>query len=213
MQRLRVKFSRGEELKYLSHLDLTRLWERACRRAGIVLAYTEGFTPHPRFSMASPLSVGITSEAELMDLFLINWIAPHIFINQMTRELPCGIQISAAQSISTDLPSLQARIKSAEYEVTVRTEKTEKEIKGSIENLLSLKEFPWHHYRDTGIRRYDIRALIEDLWIVDYRNSTCIAGMRLRCDSRGTGRPEQVCKALGFSRYPERIHRMKLLLQ
>lgn len=213
MQRLRIKFSRGEELKYLSHLDLTRLWERACRRAGIALAYSEGFTPHPRISLAVPLSVGITSEAELMDLFLVNWSAPNAFINQMGRELPQGIRIGAAHSINTDVPSLQSQVTCAEYEVTIKTGMSECDIKTAITHLLSLNEFPWHHYRDTGIRRYDIRALIEDIWIIDYRDSFCSSGMRLRCDNRGTGRPEQVVKALGFSHYPIHIHRTKLLLQ
>ena len=66
MHRLRLKFSRGEKLKYLSHLDLMRLWERALRRAGLPAAYSEGFSPHPRISLASPLAVGVTSRAELM---------------------------------------------------------------------------------------------------------------------------------------------------
>ena len=60
MLRLRIKFSRGEQLKFLSHLDLMRLWERALRRAGINPAYSEGFSPHPRISLAAPLAVGVT---------------------------------------------------------------------------------------------------------------------------------------------------------
>ncbi|MEJ2739412.1 MAG: TIGR03936 family radical SAM-associated protein, partial [Dehalococcoidia bacterium] len=52
MQRLRVRFGRGDEIKYISHLDLMRFWERAIRRSGLSLAYTEGFNPHPRISLA-----------------------------------------------------------------------------------------------------------------------------------------------------------------
>jgi radical SAM-linked protein len=70
MQRLRLKFGRGEDLKFLSHLDLMRLWERALRRAGLPLAYSEGFTPHPQIALAAPLLVGVTSDAELMDVSL-----------------------------------------------------------------------------------------------------------------------------------------------
>ena len=50
MLRWRIRFSRGEELKYLSHLDLVRLWERGLRRAGVALAYSQGFSPHPHLS-------------------------------------------------------------------------------------------------------------------------------------------------------------------
>ena len=70
MQRLRIKFRRGAEVKYISHLDIMRLWQRALNRAGIALAYSEGFHPHPKISLAVPLAVGVTSEAELMDIIL-----------------------------------------------------------------------------------------------------------------------------------------------
>jgi len=56
MQRLRVRFCRGEEVKFISHLDLMRLWQRAIKRAGISVAYSEGFSPHPRISLAAPLA-------------------------------------------------------------------------------------------------------------------------------------------------------------
>lgn len=213
MQRLRIKFSRGEELKYLSHLDLTRLWERACRRACIAIAYSEGFTPHPRLSLAAPLSVGITSEAELMDLYLTTWTAPHSFVDQMSRELPRGITIGGAQSVNNDLPSLQSQVISAEYQVSIESEMSEIVITAAVARLLSLKELPWQHHRDTGIRHYDLRALIQDIRVIDFHHSICTLVMRLYCDNRGTGRPEQVVKALGFPRYPAHIHRTRLLLQ
>ena len=67
MQRLRLTFSRGEELKYISHLDLMRLWPRAIGRADMPLVYYQVFSPHPRLSLAAPLAVGVTSSGELMD--------------------------------------------------------------------------------------------------------------------------------------------------
>ena len=58
MQRLRIRFCRGQEVKFISHLDIMRLWQRAFNRAGIALAYSEGFNPHPRLSLAAPLALG-----------------------------------------------------------------------------------------------------------------------------------------------------------
>ncbi|MBA7542465.1 hypothetical protein ES705_34786 [subsurface metagenome] len=66
MQRLRIRFCRGQEVKFISHLDILRLWQRALHRAGISVAYSEGFSPHPRISLAAPLPIGVTSQAELM---------------------------------------------------------------------------------------------------------------------------------------------------
>ena len=80
MPRLRVRFSRGEELKFISHLDIMRLWQRALRRAGISLVYSEGFNPRPRLSLAAPLAVGVTSEAELMDIYLTGQVSPYFLI-------------------------------------------------------------------------------------------------------------------------------------
>ncbi len=212
MQRLRLKFGRGEELKFLSHLDLMRLWERALRRAGLPLAYSEGFTPHPRIALAAPLSVGVTSEAELMDVFLSRWMAPDSFVAQAKKQLPQGLDLPEAWPVGLNIPSLQSQVRFAEYKVEVDTEKARQEVESAVRSLLSAEELPWHHFRDTGARHYDLRALVDNLWLIDCRDSLCVLGMRLRCDARGSGRPEQVAKALGFSQRPKFIHRTKLIL-
>ncbi len=212
MQRLRANFSRGGELKFLSHLDLMRLWERAFRRAGISLAYSEGFTPHPRISLAAPLSVGMTSQAELMDIFLSRWTSPHSFASQATEQLPLGLTIQGILPIGLNDPSLQSRIRFSEYNVELDTEMNVTEAEAAIKSLLSTKEIPWQHQRDTGTRHYDLRPLVDDLWLIKLQGSLCTLGMRLRCSSSGTGRPEQVTKALGFSQRPRSIHRTRLIL-
>ncbi len=212
MQRLRVKLSRGEEIKFISHLDIMRLWERALRRAQIPLAYSEGFSPHPRLSLAAPLPVGVTSEAELMDVFVLKLVSPHWFTTAASRQLPPGIEILGVYQIALSMPSLQSKVRYAEYRVEVETEKGPEDIESVISSLLSLEHLPWHHQRDTGRRNYDLRALIDALWLIDWRQPYCTIGMRLRCDSGGSGRPEQVASALGFTGYPQSIHRTKLIL-
>jgi radical SAM-linked protein len=212
MQRLRLKFSRGDELKFLSHLDLMRLWERALRRAGLPLAYSEGFSPHPQIALAAPLSVGVTSQAELMDVFLSRWVPPQSFTAQVSKQLPRGIDLLEAWPVGPKAPSLQSQVRFIEYKVEVETEQGREEVESALQSFLSAKELPWHHFRDTGARHYDLRALVDNLWLIDCHDSLCALGMRLRCDEKGAGRPEQVTKALGFSQHPESIHRTKLIL-
>ena len=212
MQRLRTSFSRGTELKFLSHLDLMRLWERASRRAGISLAYSEGFTPHARISLAAPLSVGMTSQAELMDIFLSRWMSPNSFVSQVKEQLPRGLTILDIWPIGLNEPSLQSQVRSIEYKVEIETDMKAQEVESAIKKLLSAKEIPWHHLRDTGARHYDLRPLVDDLWFIELQDSRCTLGMRLRCSSSGAGRPEQVTKALGFSQHPRSIHRTRLIL-
>ena len=213
MQRLRVRFSRGEEIKFISHLDLMRLWERALIRAEIRLAYSEGFSPHPRLSLAAPLAVGVTGEAELLDVVLAGTVSPHWFTAAVNKQLPAGIKILGVHQIGLNLPSLQSQVGYAEYTVSVEKAAGPENIETAMNELLSLKQLPWHHHRDTGRRNYDLRALVDDLWLVSSNHEICTVGMRLRCDSSGSGRPEQVALALGFDRYPLSIHRIKLILK
>ena len=211
MHRLRVRFSRGQEVKFISHLDIMRLWQRALYRAGIPLAYSEGFSPHPRISLAAPLPVGVTSEAELMDIFCTRWVSPHFLTTAVSQQLPPGIEIQQVYPIALTMPSLQSQVRYAEYKVEVETE--EKDIESKLTSLLSVKNLPWQHQRDTGTRSYDLRALIDDLWLINSHHPYCAIGMRLRCDSSGSGRPEQVTAALGFTPYPQSMHRTKLILE
>ena len=212
MQRLRVRFSRGEEIKFISHLDLMRCWERALRRAHVPLAYSEGFTPHPRLSLAVPLALGVTSEAELMDINLTHWVSPHWFTSGVSQQLPPAIKIMGVFPVALTLPSLQSAIRLAEYRVQLESRLSKEEIEAKVEALLSLEELPWRHQRDTGERRYDLRALIEDVWVDEWTERGGVLGMSLRCDSGGSGRPEQVALALGLSGHPKSIHRTKLVL-
>ena len=190
-----------------------RLWQRAVHRAGIVLAYSEGFSPHPRISLAAPLPLGVTSEAELMDIFGTKWDSRHFFSKAVSQQLPPGIEILQVYQIALNLPSLQSQVRYTEYKVEVETEKNQKDVEASLTSLLSLEHLPWQHQRDTGTRHYDLRALIDDLWLTSWCHPHSTIGMRLRCDSSGSGRPEQVTAALGFTHHPQSIHRTRLILR
>jgi radical SAM-linked protein len=211
MHRLRLKFSRGEQLKYLSHLDLMRLWERALRRAGLDLSYSEGFSPHPRISLAAPLAVGVTGDAELMDVFLGRRLSPGAFIEKIAPQLPLGISVIEVSPVKPDAPSLQSRLRFAEYEVSLDGMPAAAQVEERIKALLARESFPWHHSRDTGERFYDLRPLINMLWLAGGSDSPTVIGMRLRCDATGSGRPEQVARALGFEEAPRSVKRTKLL--
>ena len=213
MQRLRIRFCRGQEIRFISHLDIMRLWQRVLHRAGISLAYSEGFTPHPRISLAAPLPVGVTSQAELMGILCTKWVSPHFLTAAVSQQLPLGIEILQVYPVALTTPSLQSQVRYAEYRVEVETEKGQKDIESSLTSLLSIKHLPWQHQRDTDTRNYDLRALIDDLWLIDWHSGSCTVGMRLRCDNSGSGRPEQVATALGFTHHPQSIHRTKLILK
>ena len=208
-QRLRVTFTRGEDLKYITHLDLMRFWERAMRRAEIPVAYSEGFSPHAQIALAAPLPVGTTSDGELMDVFLERPMAPAGLIRSIGPHLPSAIEIRSVEEVGLALPSLQADVRFAEYDVDVTAAPAE--AAEAVERFLAAESVPWEHKRESETRSYDIRQFVEDITISGAIPEGVRLSMRLRNDNSGSGRPDQVVAALGLGT-PLRIHRTRLLL-
>jgi radical SAM-linked protein len=210
MNRVRILFSRGKEIKFISHLDLIRVWHRALRRADIALAYSEGFNPHPKLSLAAPLPLGVTSEAELMDIYIVQPLTAASLAARLKAQLPSGLDILQAFVIPLKLPSLQAQIRFADYVVRVSAA-SQQELDQAISALLTLETLPWQHQRDTGIKCYDLRPLISDIKLLAHENGVASIFMRLRHGVEGAGRPDQVIKALGLESSID-VHRTKLVL-
>lgn len=119
MQKIRVKFSKKGEAKYISHLELIVMFNRALRRAKIPMAYSQGFNPHPKMSFGPPLAVGFESEAELVDIELTIYSELSTMIKNLSREMPPGINLMEGQEVPLVTKSLSASIIGAEYEMIV----------------------------------------------------------------------------------------------
>jgi radical SAM-linked protein len=210
-QRLRVTFTRGDDMKYVTHLDMMRFWERALRRAAIPVTYSEGFSPHPQIALAAPLAVGVTSDCELMDVFLEERMTPRSFIETLSPQVPPAITITAARETGLALPSLQADVRAAEYEVDAPVPDGV-DVAAAITTMLAAESLPWQHKRDEETKSYDLRPLIIELEVASREDDLVRLRMLLRNDSTlGAGRPEQVALALGLGA-PTRIHRTRLIL-
>ena len=210
--RLRIRFGCGGALRYVSHLDLMRVWERACKRAGLPLTHSQGFTPRPKIALAAPLPVGVTSEAELLDIVLYRPVDVAEASAALELQLPEDLQLRQIESAPLRQPSLQSLVRAAEYKVTLEETRGCASLRQAITDLLARGEIPWEQDRGGKIRRYDLRRLILALELSSCAEQTAILRMRLRHDEQGAGRPEQVALALGVSRPPLRIHRMGLEL-
>jgi radical SAM-linked protein len=213
MQRLRVTFARAGDAKYIAHLDMMRFWERAFRRAKLQVARTQGFHPHPRIAVASPLPVGSTGEAELMDVYLDDRVEPLAFYRAVTEALVPGIRVTAVTETPVDAPALQALIRFAEYRVTLDPGTlTCDQVHTAVAALLEATNFPWEHVRDGEARRYDLRAQVAMLAVESCDAESIVLSMRLQCDAGASGRPEQVVRAIGFDAAPAAVHRTLLVL-
>lgn len=94
MQNVRIFFTKRDRAKYISHLDMTRLFQRAVRRSGITMWYTEGFHPHLYMTFALPLALGTEGNCESVDMRLIDDIPFDEVKNRLNAVLPVGIEVT-----------------------------------------------------------------------------------------------------------------------
>jgi radical SAM-linked protein len=212
VQRLHIRFAAEGPLKYVSHLDLMRVWERVCKRAGLPLATSHGFSPRPKIALAAPLAVGVTSEAELLDILLTARVDLADTHRNLTAELTPGLRIIELSEGPLKQSSLQSMLRAATYEVEARESWSAAEWRHAIDDLLSRDEIPWSHQRGKETKSYDLRPLILEIELVEVAEEAARLSMRLRNDERGAGRPEQVMLALGVVEEPARIHRIAIEL-
>lgn len=104
--------------RYLSHLDLVRAFEQAARRAGLPLAHTQGFNPHPKMSFAAPLPVGVAGEAEFADIELTHPVGPLELAEKLNKSLSEGLKVREVRPLPPVYPSLMSVVQKASYSIS-----------------------------------------------------------------------------------------------
>ncbi len=206
MQRIRLVYSKGDELKYTGNLDMHKVWERSFRRAGLPLAYSQGFHPQPKIHQACPLPLGFTSEEDLLDFWLDSDLTQPDLREKLEKALQPGITILEIQFVPSEEKPLQTQVISATYEVVIDDEHRPADLEERLDSLLNKKTC----VRERRGKQYDLLPLIESLKI-DERNLN-ILEMTLAARPSATGRPEEVLDALGIALQDATISRKKLLL-
>ena len=117
MIKYRFCYAKYGDAKYVSHLDLIRLFSRSFKRAQIPLTYSEGFNPHPKLAIGLPLSVGVTSECEYMDAETDRELSA-ADIERLNQSLPMGISVNGVSQIIPGMKKL-SDIRWAEYHISV----------------------------------------------------------------------------------------------
>ncbi|MDL2289676.1 TIGR03936 family radical SAM-associated protein, partial [Clostridia bacterium OttesenSCG-928-F22] len=117
--RMIAKFTKEEPVRYISHLDIQRLFGRAFRRTDIPITYSKGFNPHPVLSFAMALPLGQTSSGEYMDIGLDAAVSTEEFIEKCNASLPQGIRILEARMVGDKFPSLMSKVLLADYTIKV----------------------------------------------------------------------------------------------
>lgn len=137
MQRIRIKFTKGPEVKFISHLDMMRCFERALRRAGLPIGYSSGFNPRPSIAWGTPIQLGIGSICEMADLDMNGWIKPADAMQKLNASLPKGFEILEAKLDDPSGKSLAASMNRAEYKIEIEADNIEA-VRARIADILKM---------------------------------------------------------------------------
>ena len=160
--KVRLRFTKKGDIRFISHLELARLFYRASKRADLPLCYSEGFHPMPRIIFATALPVGVESLSEIVDLELEGRIAPLEIMERLNQTLPKGIEIFEAEEIPLSFPSSSLPRWSV-YWISLDHLITREEAIANIKKALEKREFFLHQERKGKKRSVDIRPLLEKI--------------------------------------------------
>ena len=119
--KIRIKFAKEQEMRFIGHLDLMRFFQKAMRLAGIDIRFTEGMSPHMVMSFASPLGVGYTSEGEYLDIDINTPVSTQQALQRLNAVMPCGLKILDFRQVKEGKSSnAMALVAAADYELHFR---------------------------------------------------------------------------------------------
>lgn len=195
MSRYRLKYKKKDEARYISHLDFVRTITRTFRRAGLPVKYSQGFNPHMIMTVALPISVGVISDAEYMEIEFTEEVPCDKIVSALNRNIPLGLEITDAREVTdTDIPL--NKIAYAKYFVSV-------EHKGlcDIEKLMQNDTLEVDKKTKKGITLTDIKPMISSIRLIGGDLGNAEYEMVLSAGNVKNLKPETVISA--FEKYGE----------
>ena len=193
----RARITKDEPLRYISHLDYASLMQRAIRRAKIPAAYSEGFNPHMKLSFASALSVGVTSDAEYMDLELAEPMAQNEIAARLRPVLPEGVRLIDLRVIRGKLKALMSLTDEAAYEISVPLVGAFSEAQAAIDAFNATKECIYLRKTPKKTREIEIRQyLCGEIQAETAEKDMLHLTMAIRITPGGSVKPQEILTVL-----------------
>ncbi|MCX6356571.1 MAG: TIGR03936 family radical SAM-associated protein [Candidatus Aureabacteria bacterium] len=190
-----MTYSKEGLIKFISHLDIIRLWQRAFRRAGVQVAVSKGFSPHPVMSFGPPLPVGVAGREELLDVALVQGQGEALTAERLQGSLPGGIGVRGLKAVPDTAASLCATIDRAAYEVEFEPEYGA-EVRARVEAARAAVNLISRTTRQGGERVKDIRPLVHALSVEDQADGTVILRCTVSVGVGGTCNPYELLEAV-----------------
>jgi radical SAM-linked protein len=157
MARVRIRYAKRGRLRFSSHRDLARAFERALRRAVVPMAYSAGFSPHPRISYVGAAPTGAASEAEYLEIGLIEPVDLAELRAALDAALPAGFDV--LEAVPAGPGSLAERIEASRWRIELPGVAPE-ELTGAVSRLLAAAQAPVTRMTKAGQREVDVRAAV-----------------------------------------------------
>jgi radical SAM-linked protein len=211
--RVRVRFAKVGKLRWTSHRDLARMWERAFRRVELPLAYTEGFSPRPKVSFGLALPTGYESVAEYLDIELDPSRVADLDVSslpaRLSAALPAGVDVTAAAPIDDKAPSLQHEVTSCDWDVEVAAT-PDVRLRESVDEVLAATSRVVTRERKGQRVEEDVRPAILSITVIDGDGSNDdVAQLRAELATQPRAlRPSELLAAIDPSLRELRVRRL-----
>ena len=216
MSKYIIRFAKEGYMKYTSHLDMLRLFQRAFKRCDITMAHSQGFNPHPKMGFAQPLSLGYTAADEILEFETVEDFLPVDIKNAVSEIMPQGLIIKSCSRLTDNVKSLAAIVDEAEYTVVFPVKANSADYAKILSDYLaqnSIKAYK-RQKKTKKMVEVDIRSKIRNIQQVEGENLTL--KLVLDCGSTSNLSPEQVISSfmefanLGIERYDVEVERTKI---
>lgn len=202
--RIRIAFAKHGKIRFTSHRDVARIWERTLRRASLPVAYSEGFSPRPKLSFGLALSTGHESDAEYLDVDLdpdrvheaLDLEALRV---DLSERLPVGMAVTAVQLIDRSTPSLQQAVTSCTWQIDVSDVDSDT-VAGAVARALAAENLVVTRERKGKEVTDDLRPLVLSLDVLgpmEADSPGSPAGVRLLAELGTQPRAVRVSELLG----------------
>lgn len=208
----RMRYRKTDAVRYISHLDFVRVLNRAVRRSNLPVTYTEGFNPHPVMMVAMPISVGVTSDDEYIDMDFDEAVDESVVAQRFNEVFGGGIVVTAVKQLGDDDIKLK-KLNEAHYRVTVEQKGTDVP---DIAAFLSRDSIVVEKKSKSSVKEVDIKKDIKKLEAVSADGNCIVFDISVPAGNEYNLKPELVVEAMdkyidGFDVRFVQCHRTALL--
>lgn len=190
--KLRIKFKKYGSIRFIGHLDVMRFFQKAIRRAGIDVAYSQGFSPHQIMAFAAPLGVGITSNGEYMDIEVHSIVTCQDVKERLNQVSVPGIEVTSVKILPENAENAMASVAAASYTIRFREGRApETDMEAILPQFLAKEQILITKETKRGSREVDLK---QGIYCLSWENG--VLSMLVDASSGGNIKPVQVVEAI-----------------